>query len=108
MSPAWRRRSPLPIARAPSSSRHLLDGACPRGGEEAAEPALTGPECPYGLGEIGGAEVGPHPRREVELRVCAPPKGEGAEALLPAGADEKIHVGRPSTRLGKTPLELCL
>ena len=29
-------------------------------------------------------------------------------ALLAAGADEKIHVGRPSTRLGKPPLELRL
>src|SRR4030095_3671443 len=102
MSPAWRRRSPLPIARAPSSSRHLLDGACPRGGEEAAEAALTGPKGPDRLREVGGAEVGPHPRREVELRVCALPQEEVAEALLTAGADEKIHVGRPSTRLRTT------
>src|SRR5258706_16164122 len=106
MSPAWRRRSPPARARAPSSSRHLVDGACPRGGEETAEAAHTSPERPHGLGKIGGAEVGPHPRREVELRVCALPQQEVAEALLAPGADEKIPVGRPSTRLRKPPLEL--
>jgi hypothetical protein len=42
--------------------------------------------------EIRGAEVGPETRRENQLGIRALPEQKIAQSLLPAGANQEIHV----------------
>src|SRR5580765_2727403 len=43
--------------------------------------------------QVLACELGPHARRENQLRIGAFPQQEIAQALLAAGADHQIHVG---------------
>ena len=59
----------------------------------APETAMTGTElADCGL-KVGGFKVRPHPVREDEFRVSALPQHEVAQAMLTAGANQKVKIG---------------
>src|SRR5690606_1546606 len=68
-------------------------GQCCRGfNGQPSEAALTPVKLGHRLRQRGLAEVGPHDRREIQLRIRAFPQEEIAPALFAAGADEEIHI----------------
>src|ERR1051325_3488577 len=64
----------------------------------ASEPPLPAAIPHERLVERLGVEVGPQPLGEEQLRIRKLPEQEIADALLAAGADEQIRLGRISHR----------
>src|SRR4029077_14570760 len=67
-----------------------------------AESPLAPAELRERGAEIARAELGPRPRREDQLGVGALPEQEVAQALLPAGPNQEVDVGR-----GRAPGDLA-
>src|SRR5579875_992912 len=63
------------------------------GTRQTAVAAVAPAELGDGAGELGGIELGPHARREVQLGIGGFPEHEIAESLFAAGADQKIDIG---------------
>ena len=63
----------------------------------AEAPLAAGKECQRRL-EVGGLEIRPQARGEVQLGVGQVPQQEIADALLAAGADEQVRLRQPGER----------